>query len=305
MDIELAKQVLNEINLARTNPVNYSFTLETYHSGYTGTSVSLPNRPPIATIEGVSVCNSAIQMLRQSSPKQPLVWCDELSQAAQEHCVDKNTTATFGHTGSGGTTLMERLVRFGKPSDPIGENIGYGYTSPQDIVVFMLIDDGNPCRGNRRNLMNENFKMCGVGITRHRELGSICTVDFAGGFSPGQRTDEFLMNNYSVLLGEHSGLDDYYSGRPGLKLDTWSGPIMERIPQDLKQQVQSFSREVPRSVKQTIGITGEVKQPNLPAGVKNMREVKYYQGSTGEKKLRHVKLYVLSDGTEVSEETTY
>jgi uncharacterized protein YkwD len=63
-----------------------------------------------------------------------------------------------------------------------GENINYGNDDARRIVASLLIDDGVPSRGHRRNLLNGTFKFVGVSIGPHPVYGHMCVIDFAGSY---------------------------------------------------------------------------------------------------------------------------
>jgi len=292
MNVELRKQILDEINLCRTNPSNYANKLETFLTYYNGFTLTLPNQPPLLTIDGQAACLSAIDYLRAMTPRTPLIWSDSLSFSAQDHCNDKGSLGEFGHTGSLGSTLLDRVTKYGKPEEPVGENIMYGQDTPENIVCMMLVDDGVPARGNRKNLMNERYTLCGIGFAAHLEMDSMCTLVMAGGFTPGVQPDltELVPKRSSILLGGHSAIDDYFSGRPVIKLTDWGGPILSRVPQDVATSIRNFRREF-----------GLEKMPDLPEGVKSVREIKRTKTENGQQRTKHFKIYTMDDGTEVTE----
>ena len=74
-----------------------------------------------------------------------------------------------------------------------GENIVMAKRSPREIVFVMLIDDGAPGRGHRKNLLNANFKFVGLsnGINKSDKALSVVVlaadaVERKGGVSKKQ-----------------------------------------------------------------------------------------------------------------------
>jgi len=102
-----------------------------------------------------------------------------LSRSSAEHAEDMGKHGTMGHIGSNGSNLAQRIYRYGTWSGSIAENCYYGNGSPLDIVLELLIDDGVPSRGHRRNILNPQFRYVGVAIRPHRWFGSNCVQDFA------------------------------------------------------------------------------------------------------------------------------
>jgi len=64
-----------------------------------------------------------------------------------------------------------------------GENIAYGKTSAREIILTLIIDDGRPARTHRKNIFDPNFNYAGVGYGPHALYGSVCTINFASGYT--------------------------------------------------------------------------------------------------------------------------
>ncbi|MDR2495391.1 MAG: CAP domain-containing protein, partial [Spirochaetaceae bacterium] len=90
---------------------------------------------------------------------------------------------TTGHAGSNGSSPRDRLNRYGAWGVNVGENISYGGATGQDIVVQLLIDDGVPSRGHRKNNMESAFAFAGVGVGAHKVYGTMAVLDFAAAYT--------------------------------------------------------------------------------------------------------------------------
>lgn len=49
----------------------------------------------------------------------------------------------------------------------IGENIRFGSNDPTEIIINLLIDDGVEARGQRKNILNKEFKYIGAALAGH------------------------------------------------------------------------------------------------------------------------------------------
>jgi uncharacterized protein YkwD len=50
------------------------------------------------------------------------------------------------------------------------------------MVIALIIDDGVPNRGHRRNIFDANYRIAGISITDSPANGARCVVDYVGGF---------------------------------------------------------------------------------------------------------------------------
>lgn len=183
LDHTLGLQVLEEINLARTEPRVYAGFLREFRRTFRGKYYVLPGSATrTKTGEGGKAVDEAIRFLSRSKPLPPLTWSEGLSAAATELAEEQGGTGATGHIGRQSRGVLERIERHGKWERQIGENIGYGPKDPRNMVMQLIIDDGVPGRGHRTNTFSTAFTTAGVACNVHPRFGSMCVIDFAGGF---------------------------------------------------------------------------------------------------------------------------
>ena len=90
-----------------------------------------------------------IEFLKTAQPVGPLVLSSELSAAAQDHVNDTGPKAIIGHDGSDGSTAQSRIEKHCDWLNTMGENVDYGNTQADDIIMALCVDDGVPDRGHR------------------------------------------------------------------------------------------------------------------------------------------------------------
>jgi uncharacterized protein YkwD len=94
----------------------------------------------------------------------------KLTQAAQDHSKDMADHGTMSHTGSDGSDPGGRITSAGYDWSSYGENIAYGYTSPESVMAGWMASPGH-----KRNILDCSFKEIGVGLA---QPGNYWTQDF-------------------------------------------------------------------------------------------------------------------------------
>jgi uncharacterized protein YkwD len=186
VDLEALDSALAaEINFARTHPHAYAQTLVPYRREFHGYLVKAPGRATlIRTDEGVAAVDEAIAYLKRQDPLPPLGPDAVLALSAKDHMLDQGPTGQIGHTGADGSILPERIERHGEWVGLIAENIGYGYSTGQDVVRQLIIDDGVADRGHRVNIFNPRLRVMGVACGPHQRYRLMCVIDFASNVRP-------------------------------------------------------------------------------------------------------------------------
>jgi len=105
-----------------------------------------------------------------------------LCQAAKDHAKDLAAKGLSGHLGSDGSLPNVRVDRYGSWEGAIGETVFYEINPARQIVIALIIDDGTPNRGHRRNIFDPSYKVAGVSIVESPTNGAKCVVDYVGGF---------------------------------------------------------------------------------------------------------------------------
>ncbi|MEU9169467.1 CAP domain-containing protein [Streptomyces sp. NPDC048420] len=100
----------------------------------------------------------------------PLTENSKLTKAAQDHSQDMADHQNMSHTGSDGSSMGDRLARVGYAFRTAGENVAYGYSSPESVM-----DGWMNSPGHKANILNCAFKEIGIGLA---QPGYYWTQDF-------------------------------------------------------------------------------------------------------------------------------
>ena len=179
------EEILNEINLARTNPQQYATYLEQWRRNYVGNRVQISGRAAFVTIEGSRAVDEAISFLRAAQPLPPLQVARGMCQGARDHLRDLEPRGTLDHTGSDGSTVPARVNRYGRWRNGISENLNFQRGSAREMVIDWIIDDGVDGRPHRANIFDPRFRIAGIALGNRGAQGAMCVMKFTGEFTEG------------------------------------------------------------------------------------------------------------------------
>lgn len=183
----LEKDLVQEINLARTQPKAYAAFLEQLRPNYKGgrgqgpgrTTVTQDGQTTLITAEGPKALDEAIAFLRSTPPLPPLEVSKGMSRGARDHVKEQERTGTIGHQWRDGSQPGDRVNRYGRWQGTISENIAFGMDSARSMTVALIIDDGVPSRGHRKNIFDARARVIGVACGSHRTGQNLCVTTFA------------------------------------------------------------------------------------------------------------------------------
>lgn len=88
----------------------------------------------------------------------PLQWDSRLARVAQAHARDMHVRNYFSHTTPEGRTVKDRLDRGRVPYMWSGENIAWGYETPEKFMAAWM-----KSRGHRENILLSKYTRIGIG----------------------------------------------------------------------------------------------------------------------------------------------
>ena len=184
--VRLEREVLAELNRARTDPRRYAATLDSFASWYDGKLFRRPGAPlVIETNEGVSAAREAARVVRALPAVPALAMSPGLTRAARDHVRDKGPSGAMGHKGSDGSFVMQRVSRYGHWQRAISENIAYGPLDARGMIAGLIIDDGVADRGHRVNAFDARVRLAGVACGPHKVYGRMCVIVHSAGYHEG------------------------------------------------------------------------------------------------------------------------
>lgn len=164
---EEEKKVVLYINLARLKPDLFA---QTYYAKYLDSAKIKPT--PFTT----SLKND---LLTRYKPMDVLTVKQDLTQEAKEHATDTGKKGNMGHFSSSGISYETRMKKFKGIYGEMAENCDYGHEKAMNIVMNLLIDEGQGSAQHRKTILDKRYKYIGVSIQPHKKHKWTCVMEFA------------------------------------------------------------------------------------------------------------------------------
>ena len=176
---ELEIKIFKEHNALRKNPQSYIKKLENSLNFYSSNILAKENETPIPTYEGVKAVKDAINFLKSQQPVKELIYNKELCLSCKDLVNDIGPKGLISHEGTEIKSLYNRLEQYCEWDGAISENLDFGFKIPENIIMNMLIDDGDENRYQRMNLFFPDFKYMGVAVGPHRDYEICVVIEYA------------------------------------------------------------------------------------------------------------------------------
>ncbi|HEY3371977.1 MAG TPA: CAP domain-containing protein [Prolixibacteraceae bacterium] len=181
---DLEQNVILELNKVRSNPKQYA---EQYMEGlltaFKGKLFTYQGQEiPVMTQEGIQPLKECIRFLKKTAPSPMLQPSKGLAKAARDLVDDQQKHGGTGHVSRKGENPQKRIEKYGIWDICSSEDITYGSFEARQIVLSLLIDDGVPNRGHRKNIMNPCTRFAGVAKGGHPTYKAMCVIDYAGDY---------------------------------------------------------------------------------------------------------------------------
>ncbi|MFC4606823.1 CAP domain-containing protein [Streptomyces maoxianensis] len=122
---------------------------------------------PSAPKTAAPATGAAARVLQLVNSERSKVGCSalvinaKLTKAAQDHSKDMASHRNMSHTGSDGSSPGDRITRAGYSWSTYGENVAYGYDTPESVMAGWMDSPGH-----KRNILNCAFKEIGIGLAQ-------------------------------------------------------------------------------------------------------------------------------------------
>lgn len=167
--------------MTNLNPTNSEFAIDESLTVELE-NLALTDMPLSSDIEDLSLTESnpliqevlnIVNQERQRGGISPLRLHSRLNAAAQAHSNDMARNNFMGHTGSDGSSFVDRMKRHGYNFRRGAENVAAGQSSARDVMNSWMNSFGH-----RRNILNGNYRDIGIAYARGGRYGIYWTQVF-------------------------------------------------------------------------------------------------------------------------------
>ena len=203
---EIAEEIFREQNEVRKNPQSYIEKLQNSLKYYRDNILYKDYENPIKTSEGAEAVQDAINFLKNQKPVQELVYSKDIGLSCKDLIDDIGPKGLVTHEGTEMKNIYNRLEQYCDWDGVIAENIDFGFKIPENIVMNMIIDDGDENRYQRLNLFYPEFKYVGIAVGPHKEFEFCTVIEYAYNIreigTDYLNVDEFI-NKYRKLYDKN------------------------------------------------------------------------------------------------------
>ena len=159
------RQLVEEINSVRTNPAAYASKIQEYIPHFQDKILKMPDqRVAIKTQEGAAAYEECVNFLKSA-------------EATEAHVPSRGLTRIANDFISGvqsvdpsqiGTIDMNAIIdKYGSFQGNFSRAMEFGGSTPEQVVINLLVSDGDKTRSQRDALLNPILKRVGVAQGKH------------------------------------------------------------------------------------------------------------------------------------------
>ena len=157
------RQFVDELNKVRENPKSYIEKLEKYKGYFDKNNLVVPGLGyAIQTQEGAAAYDECIKFLRTADKAPPLIPSKGLTALTDELLkgfLKDNKTAAVD--------IRSLISKYGTSTGPFNRILQCGGATPEQLLIHLLVCDGDKNRSQRDVILNETALKIGVASADH------------------------------------------------------------------------------------------------------------------------------------------
>ena len=167
-------ELFKEMNLVRKDPSGYADKLLGYKSFFKGNVMYVPGgKTGISTEEGFKAFEDAAAFLKTLKPVGELLPSKALGRVANDYLE------IIGHCDPEKINEIDLdaiINKYGSYSGTFNNAMDFGSSTPELVVISLLVSDGDESRANREFLTNPELKKVGTATGKHDTYGTLTIV---------------------------------------------------------------------------------------------------------------------------------
>ena len=158
--MSIRKQILEEINSVRTNPSGYVDKILKYKDYFKGKILYIPGeKVGIQTNEGASAYEEAANYLKTAKNNEAFIPSKGLTNIANDYL---NKVLEVGMDKIDDIDMNDIIDEYGSFTKQFNQLLELGSTTVEQIVISLLVSDGDSTREYRKHLLSPNLKKIGI-----------------------------------------------------------------------------------------------------------------------------------------------
>ena len=168
------EELVKEINSFRTNPKEYAKKIKKYISYFNGKLLKLPgNEASIETQEGPAAYEEAIDFLSKQNGIEPFEPSKGLGRISRDFISE---IQKINPDDLDKIDLDKIIAKYGKFSGNLSRALDFGGETPEQVLVNLIVGDGDPSREQRDSLLSSDLKKVGIGFGKHEEFKYVTVI---------------------------------------------------------------------------------------------------------------------------------
>ena len=167
-------ELFKEMNNVRKNPNSYADKILGYKSYFKGNVMYIPgNKTGISTEEGFPAFEEAAKFLKSAQPVGELKPSKALGRVANDYLE------IIGHCDPEKINDIELdpiIKKYGSFSGTFNNAMDFGSSTPELVVISLIVSDGDSTRSNREFLTNSELKKVGTATGKHDSYGTLTII---------------------------------------------------------------------------------------------------------------------------------
>ena len=166
-------ELLNEINLLRSNPKEYAEKVLKYKSYFDGNILKIPGtKGRIQTEEGPAAYAEAANFLLSAEPVDEMTPSKGLTNIANDLLSSVQNCEPDELDNIDMNQIIEKYGSFG---GNFSRSMEFGGENAEQVIMNLIVNDGDKSRSQRDSLLDDDLKVVGIATGKHKYFGN-CSI---------------------------------------------------------------------------------------------------------------------------------